>query len=91
MKGRLGAWEHTDWWRCGGGAVDGCATLAERPGPSSLERGGKIYKNYLILVKQESHIQQVVVFQGGGQSKLWRVSRSAVAEGTGGGGAGGGG
>lgn len=40
--------------------------------PVITREGGKIYKNYLILVKQESHIQQVVVFQGGGQSKLWR-------------------
>lgn len=40
VKGRLGAWQHTD---LGGvaGAVDGCATLGEQPGPSSLEKEGK--------------------------------------------------
>lgn len=40
MKGRLGAWSTQIWGVAG--TVDGCATLGEQPGPSSLERGEKI-------------------------------------------------
>lgn len=71
MTGRLGAWEHTDLGS-GGGSGWMCY-IGGATRPVITREGGKIYKNYLILVKQVSHIQQVnVVFHRGGQSKLWR-------------------
>lgn len=39
-------------WRMEEGGADGYATLGEQPGPSSLERREKIYKIYVIGVKQ---------------------------------------
>lgn len=66
----MGAREHID--SGSGGGSGGMRYNGGATRPVITREGGKIYKNYWILVKQVSHIQQVVVFHRADQSKLWR-------------------
>lgn len=71
MKGSLGVGRGQIWGVARGERMD-VLHWGSNQARHHWRGGEKIYKSYMILVKQVQHIQQAVVFHRGGQSKLWR-------------------